>query len=227
MIEHEIAQRDVEGSRALLAELGAPRPELVARIDALASELAAAGDREVRLRALERERDLSVGAGAQIAALATLPAFAIGMVIYLLGRSRGEDLSPRELLAPPLIATVVLLVALRLLRGRVEGVAQKALVALALAPLLCVVHRAMGIALGERIAPMFAADLLLASGITVTIAITLIPRLGWVVVPFSAGAIGVTVRPDLALPVFAASVVSGFVTLLWSWRRSVRSARPR
>lgn len=227
MVGHEVDQRDLEGARALYAELGAPRPELAARIEALATELAAAAGREARLRALERERDLSVGSGAQLLALATLPAFATGVVIYLLGRSGGQALTPRELLAPPALATVVLGAALLFLRRRLAGVARKALMALALAPLLCVVHRVAALVAGERMAPTFAGDLLLACGITGAVALVAIPRIGWVVVPFAAGALVVTARPDLALPAFAASVVSGFLTLLWSWRRSVKSARAR
>ncbi len=91
MIEPEIAQRDAEGARALYAELGEPRPDLLARIEALAADLAAAGEREARLRALERDRDLTIGGRAQLSVLATLPLFAgrDGRLRSLLTRSVG------------------------------------------------------------------------------------------------------------------------------------------
>jgi hypothetical protein len=45
MIEHEPAQRDVGGARALHADLRAERPDLARRIDALAAELREAAAR--------------------------------------------------------------------------------------------------------------------------------------------------------------------------------------
>src|SRR5262249_29152833 len=62
MIEHELAQRDRDGAAALLADLPAPRPDLVERLEALDQELAQQRAREARLSALERDLDLSTGA---------------------------------------------------------------------------------------------------------------------------------------------------------------------
>jgi hypothetical protein len=42
-----------------------------------------------------------------------------------------------------------------------------------------------------------------------------------------AGAIAIAVRPDLALPIFASSVMGGFALILWGWRRMVRAGAPR
>ena len=225
MIEHELDQRDLEGARELCAELGEVPPELAARVAALAADVAAAKERESRLARLERERDLSVGGGAQLTVVGALPAFAVGVIIYLLRRGGGE-LTKRELLGPPIAGFIVLLIALLLARRQLgPGLGRKALTALLLAPGATVVHRLLGVILGEPTVPMAVADLVIGSAVAGAIALVAIPRIGWAILPFALGAVAITAHPDLWLPLFASSVVSGFLLLLVLWRQAAR-ARP-
>src|SRR5262249_14195284 len=62
MIEHELSQQDREGAAALIAELPEPRPDLEQRLAALDAEILARRERDARLRRLEHDQDLSVGA---------------------------------------------------------------------------------------------------------------------------------------------------------------------
>ncbi|APR85598.1 serine/threonine protein kinase [Minicystis rosea] len=221
MIEHELAQRDAEGARALHAELGEPRPDLLARIEALAAELGAAAEREARLRTLERDRDISIGGRAQLAVLGTLPLLAITVVIYLL-RHGGAPADARVLLVSPAIALALLVTSRVLFRARLRTeISRRALSLVMLFPAAGLAHRALGSALGATHAMIFTGDLVIAAAISATLGLTIAPRLGWGALPFLLGAIAVALAPTLALAVFSATLLSGLIVMMLLWRRTV------
>jgi eukaryotic-like serine/threonine-protein kinase len=219
MIEHEIAQGDAAGARALLSELRAPRPELGPRIAALEAELAAAA---ARLAALERDRDLTIGAGLQLGLVAILPAFAAGTAVYLFGLGDGTS-SPEMLVGLPAAAFLLLLAGFMLARRRLRSaISRKGLAMLLLVPGAALVHRILAVVQGAPQPAILVGDLVTATVLTGAIAIAVTPRLALAAFPFALGALGVTLRPELALPIFAASLVSGSALLFGVWRRSVQ-----
>jgi eukaryotic-like serine/threonine-protein kinase len=222
MIQHEIAQGDLEGARALLAEIAAPKPELEARLAALAADLEAAKAERARLRSIEHDQDLRVGGGAQLAILAVLPALAVFFAVWIIGRGATPSrfqlvLLPTAALAVPALVAVL---------GRFElrtPVSRKALGIIALMPALVIVHRALSLRVDIALPALAIGDLVIGAATMMALAIALVPRVAWVALPCLAGALGIALRPDLALPLFAASAASGFTLLLWIWRRSVAS----
>jgi serine/threonine-protein kinase len=222
MIEHELAQRDLEGARALYAELRAPRPDLLARIEALAADVAAAAEREARLRALERDRDLSVGGGAQLAVVAVMPVIAVGFFVYLL-RSGFAAPGVVQLVGLPALVFVAL-VAGRWLRRRHlhTEISRKALTLLALAPGIVTVHRLLAVLIGTPLPAIALGDLAIAAALVGALAVAVMPRFAWVIPAFAAAAAGIVLRPDRALPIFGLGTLAGMALVLVVWRRSVR-----
>jgi hypothetical protein len=77
-------------------------------------------------------------------------------------------------------------------------------------------------ALGAPLPVILGGDLVIAGALAIALSITVVPRLGWVATPSLLGALALLVRPDLAVPIFAAVTVSAFVVLVMLWRRTVR-----
>jgi serine/threonine-protein kinase len=224
MIEHEIAQRDAEGARVLYGELESKRPDLLARIDALAAELAATAEREARLRALERDRDLGIGGRAQLVFVAVLPVLAIGGNAYLFWRA-DLRLSPRDLLGPaPLLANAMMFAAYFVVRRRLRTeISRKALALLVLTPLAWVVHHVFALVLGGSVPMILAVDGLIASLMAAAISITLVPRIGWTSVPAALGILAMLAWPELSVPIFALLVPTVLTFMVVLWRRAVKA----
>jgi serine/threonine-protein kinase len=219
MIEHEIARQDADGARALCAELPEARPELVRRIDDLAAELAR---RKAQLGALERDQDLRIGGAAQLAIVGVLPAFTVGAAMILLGLGRAP--TPAVILGGPALVFLIHATGAILARRRLStAISRRAIGALALIPACGFVHRVIALELGNPLPAILATDLVMAAFMLGVLAITLVPWLGWAVLPFGVGAIGAAIRPDLALPIFMASLTSGMGLVAVLWRRAVRS----
>ncbi len=220
MIEHEIAQGDAAGARALLAELQAPHPDLGPRVAALEADLAAAAS---HLADLERDRNLSIGAGAQLAVVAVLPAFAIGAAVYLVGFGEGT-VGPVELLGIPAAMFVILLSAGILMRRRLRtAISRRAITLVLLIPATGLVHRVLGFVAGTPYPSIMAGDLLIGAALTGAVGVAVAPRIALAAVPCLLGAIGLTLHPELMLPIFAASIVSAMALLLGTWRRAVHA----
>jgi serine/threonine-protein kinase len=220
MIEVELVGRDAAGARALYEELPEPRPALAARIEALARELTATA-------AAARDRDMSIGGGAQLAVVGAMPAVAAFVVVYLVRRG-GGPLAPAELVAPPLLALVVLSIVGLVARPRLTTSASRhALGILLLLPASAVIHRVLTLELGAPASVIMTGDLVICAtllgGMSVAVSRHLLPA----ALATLAGAIAIAVRPDLALPIFASSVMGGFALILWGWRRMVRAGAPR
>jgi serine/threonine-protein kinase len=223
MIEHELAQRDLAGARALFAELREPRPDLLARIDALAAEIAAAEEREKKLRALERDRDLSIGGGAQIGVVAVLPVIAVGIVAYITWRGF-QTPGAAELIIIPLVSCAVLLV--RYLRARRELTTEISRKSLGMLPLITgavTLHRIYQTHLGASVASIFIGDLMIAGALCAAMGFAISPRFAWLIVPATLGAAAIMARPAWALPLFAATTVVSFVIVLILWKRLVKA----
>jgi len=220
-IAHEIGRRDAPRARDLLAELEAPSPALVARVEALEAALAREAVEHDRLRAGERDRDLRVGGATQLAVLAVLPALAAAIAAYMLTRHR--VLTPPEVIAAPAVATVLLVAGALLARRRlVTSASRRAIAAIALLPIGAAVHRAVGLSFGDALPSMLASDLVLGAVVALILAITLARRVAWVAVPCGLGAAAITLWPTIGLPLFSAATGSA-IGLLWVvWRSVVR-----
>lgn len=225
MIEHEIAQRDLEGARDLLAELTEPcsRPDLAARADALEADLAAEKERAVKLAALERDRDLRVGGGVQLAIVGFLPLAAIVFGIYIHGRGL-TALSPVELLGGPAVAFMGLAAARILVRRRLTTeISRKALSMLLLVAGVALAHRALVFAAGASLDVIVIGDGLIAVAVLGAMAINIEKRMGWAAVPLVATSLAIPAFPQHAVPIFGAGLVPSLIILVLAWRRAVRA----
>jgi serine/threonine-protein kinase len=225
MIEHEIAQRDLDGARALLAELGEERPDLAARIEALAEDLRG---REERLRALEQDRDLRVGGGAQLAMVAVMPALVIGVGTWLVRRGVERPVGAPEMLGPPVVALAAMLLLQVSLRARLTtAISRRAMRLLLLWPAYGLVHRGLGLILGAPASALLFGDLVAGVVLGAAMGIAVAPGLALTAAPLLIGAVGAALRPDLIVPLFGASLGSSLGLLVVQWRRLVRGAEPR
>jgi serine/threonine-protein kinase len=222
--EHELSRRDSVRTRALLAdlgELGAASPALTARADQLDAELGQEAEEKARLERLDRDQDIKLGGGAQLAVLGMLPAAFIGAFAYVF--TRGRVLTGAEMVAGPALGFVVLAVALLRMRSKLQtSISRRALAAVALTPLFAILHRVIGLRLDEGVASMVAGDLVLAALAFVLLGVTLVPRVALVALPFAVGGVATALWPVLAMPIFAASVASGFGLMIATWRSMTR-----
>lgn len=223
MIEHEIRQRDVAGARALLVEIQdhAQQEALGARVDALEAQIRAAAAREAELLRLARDRDLSVGGGAQLAIVAILPVLATGFFAFV--NLRGDPrVGGRELYTHPAFVLLAMLVGAARLRSRLDTVVSRTAMAMLLLFLASVIaHRFVMRALGASLPAIFAGDLVIGALISASIAVNLARRVAWVALFSLASALAITLQPDRALPIFSAASVGLLILLLAMWRRSV------
>jgi serine/threonine-protein kinase len=221
MIEHEIAQRDEAGARALYAELATPDPDLLARIEALAAELSAAAGREAKLRALERDRDLTIGGRAQLAVLGALPVVATATAAYLLQRG-SDQVAARELLLPPAMVLALLVSSRLLWRARLRTeISRRALALVTILPAAGLAHRALAIRLSAPQAVIFTGDLMIALALSGALALTITPRLGWGAIPLFVGALAIAAAPGLALSIFSVTMLLGLIVMTLLWRAAV------
>lgn len=224
MIEHELAQRDPEGARALYAELDPPRADLAQRIEALEAALREASAREARLEAMERDADLSIGARAQITVVGGMVVGAVllsGLVVF-----SGRSLDNRELLAFPAGGVLVLLVGAAVARRHLRTSISRR--ALGIVVLLCasiVLHRVFVMAHGApAVAPMLQGDLALGTSLFAAMGIALLPRMAWVCAPFVLGAAATALWPDRAMQIFAIATSAALALMAALW---LLSARPK
>lgn len=223
MIEHEIAQRDPEGARALYVELDPPRPDLALRIEALEAELGEASLREARLEAMERDVDLSVGAGAQVTVVGSMVLGAVvlsALVVY-----SGYSPSASELLAIPALGVLGLLGGAVLARRHLRtSISRRALGMVVLLPVCMVLHRAFVMAHGRPdVAPMLQGDLAIGMSLFGAMGLAVLPRMVWVSVPFALGAVGIALWPDRAMQIFALSTGLSLALIVPLWLLSARS----
>ncbi len=219
-VEHEIDRRDCERARALVDELPEPRPALEEKVVALEMALRAEAFEAERMLAQARDRDLRVGGRAQVAVLAILPAIFAFTAAYVF--TRGRVLSRTEIVVVPFVAFVLIMGAVVLrLRRLTTSISRRALLAVALVPAAAVVHRLVALDFGDGFPSIAASDLVFSGFAALMIGLGVLPRIMWVALPFAVGAAAIVLRPELALPLFAASVASGFALLVVLWRGAV------
>jgi serine/threonine protein kinase len=225
MIQHELAQRDAEGARALYAELARPRPDLARRIEALEADLSEASAREARLLAMERDADLSVGARAQMVVVGIVVLGALG--ISTLVAVSGYSLSERELLAVPVVGGLAVIVGAAIVRRHLRtSISRRAIGMVVLLCALIAVHRAFVIAHGPPdIAPMLQGDLAIGLGVFAAMSLALVPRMAWVCAPFVLGAVATALWPDRAMQIFAITKATALALMASLWVLSARSRR--
>jgi serine/threonine-protein kinase len=222
MIEHELTQRDAAGARALLAELSTPRPDLEARVAVLEAELAAAMERDEKLRHLEQQRDLSIGADVQLAMVGILPALVILVLAYFI--AIGGRLATAQIIGAPLLGLVLMITGYAFARRRLHTeISKKALAMLILMPAGAMVHRTLATLQAAPFAAIALGDLVIAAAVVASMTIALVPRLGWVLIPILTGATAVAFRPERAFPIFGAVVITSCALIVLIWRRSTRA----
>lgn len=225
MIEYEMAQRDVESARALLAELSEARPDIEKRIDALVSEMEAAKVHEAKLRAMERDADLRIGARFQLAILTVLPVSAIVALGVMLQRGQHQA-TQKQLVLFPAVVLMLLVGAFFVLRARLTtAVSRKAFAMFALFPIATLLHRGFAIARGIDVASIVVTDLVIVAIVAAAFAITILPRVALVVGLFGAGAVVAYLFPAYATHIFTGSTLLSTAGLVVFWGRMVEQEK--
>ncbi len=217
MVEHEIAQRDVEGARALLTELSAARPELERKVEALAVELGEAKAREEQLAAMARDADLRIGARFQLAIFMMVPLCLLVAIIVVL-QSGQDQVTNQQLIVFPLVLLMMVAGAFFAVGKRLTtAVSRRVFAFMLLSPVATFAHRALALTHGGSVASILAADMVLAAALFAALAITILPHVGWVAGWLLAGAIAVSRFPAQATPIFliCASVAVLVTVVIW------------
>lgn len=226
MVEYEIVQRDVEGARALLAELSGERPELQRKIANLAAEIETAKTNTARLQAMERDADLRIGARFQLIVISILPISAT-LSFLVMSASRGNHaILLRQLIIFPGALLVMLVGTFFLVRKRITTtIGRRAFGLLLLYPLSLMAHRAFGIVHGETIASMMTTDLVFSCMLSLSFAISILPRLAWMSLVFFVGAVAISMFPAQATLLFLGTALHATTLLAVLWMRMIRSER--
>ncbi|HRI69074.1 MAG TPA: protein kinase [Polyangium sp.] len=223
MVEHEIEQRDLEGARSLLAEFSAPRPELEKRVEALATELSEARAREERLRALERDADLSIGAKRQAVLLGVFPLYAMLAIAVVRARNMRNELTLAHLLAFPIITLALGLALWFFLRLRLTtAVSRRAFRLMLFFPLATLVHRVLALFHHASITLVLTTDMIIMAVIAGTFGVAILPRAGWGAGILLAGAIVASLFPAYAMLTFAICIGATATFLAATWAGLIR-----
>ncbi len=209
MIEHELSQEDREGAAALIAELPEPRPDLVHRLAALDAALHERRERDARLRRLEHDLDLSVGARPRLVGMALLTATSVALSVWALS----HDSSPfghRERIVHALLIDGILGAAIAFGRKRLMattiGRTSTGFVLVWMVANLG--HALLAARFGMPLAADLAIDLWLTGSVLAASAVALRRGLHWSAVPCIVGALLSAAWPDQALVVCAVAGVS-------------------
>ncbi len=151
-----------------------------------------------------------------------LPVLGTGVFLYMKRRGDGPY-HPAELIGVPAATVLILLSAAWISRRRLDTeISRKAVAMLLLVITSVTAHRALMVAFGAPLAQTLAGDLLLAAAVLAGLAVTLMPRVAWVVPVPLAGTVCLALRPDVPVPIFATTTLCGLTLVLVAWRRSVR-----
>ncbi len=229
MIRHEIGRRDVEGARALLAELSRENPALAKDID----ELTVAVERDkadaARLQAMARDTDMRVDARLQLLVLGTLPI--LGAVIIILLWVFRAELTAQPILpilGVPILTVVFLLALYSILRKRVTTeISRRAFAFLLLYPTSLVMHRGFALTQGDSLASMLMTDQVLSGILTVIFAITMMPSVLSVSLIFFAGAVATVVFPAYAVPLMVGTSTLTAILMFAIWDRMSKKSNER
>ena len=222
MVEYEIAQRDVEGARALLAELSGERPELEKKIAVLMADIDETKADAARLQAMERDADLRIGARFQLMIIGILPLCAALSFVLVATGAGDQALLLRQLVTFPLVLLILLIGMFLALRKRITtAIGRRAFGMLLLYPLSLLLHRAFAIRQGNSISSMLIADLVFSSILALSFAISILPSSSWISVVFLAGAIAITKFPNHAMTICLTSGTIATFMLVAFWARMI------
>jgi serine/threonine-protein kinase len=223
MIGHEIARRNVDGARALSAELSHERPDLTQKIAVLETELAREKAEAFRLQAMERDSDLRIGARFQIIVLSVLPSCAILSWLILRFTSDSHEMILRQLILFPVFVALAMVTAAWLLRRRLTtAVSRRALGMLLLYPIALLVHRIFAIPQGQSIPTMLTTDMIISAILSTSFAIAIFSRVAWLSLVFLLGAYTIQRIPEQSTMVFIGFGTLGAIFLIVLWLRFTR-----
>jgi len=226
MVKYEIAQHDVEGARALLAELSGERPELEKKIADLVLEIEEAKAEAERLHAMERDADLRIGARFQLIFIAILPVCAGGSILALALSGGNAAHLLRQLIVFPLTLLALLVVTFFFVRKHLTtAIGRRAFAQLLLYPLALLLHRAFAIPQGNSIASMLTADMIFSAILSLSFAISVLPSIAWMSIVFFASAVAISLFPDDATMLFSMSGTIAAIMLVTLWIRMLRQQK--
>lgn len=229
MIRHEIGRRDVEGARALLAELSRENPELGKDIDALALAVEREKADATRLQALARNTDMRIDARMQLIVLGTLPIYA-AVIILLLWIFRAESsVQPLfPILGVPILTVLFLLGVYIPIRKRfTTEISRRAFAFLLLYPTSIVLHRGFALTQGDSLASMLMTDQVISGVLSLLFAITMMPSLVWMSMIFFAGAIATVFFPGYGVPLLLGTSTLTAILMTAIWVRMSKVSKER
>jgi eukaryotic-like serine/threonine-protein kinase len=225
MIEHELSLGNRDAAAALLAELPEPRPDLAGRLAALDAAIAEKQERDARLRTLEQEHDLSVGARPRLVMIAII---GVGTVVV----SAIAWQAPRT---PPLRTLVIYILTLDAIVGAGVLLKRKLLMTshmgrlatggLTVSGLGILAHRLLCMRFGTPVDEVLIGDMGLLSCVLAFSALMLPGWLrgGLALAAVSAAGIVVTLaRPELAVPSASWTAILIFGTLSYVCYRQIK-----
>lgn len=223
MIMYEIARRDLEGARALWAELSKERLDLAEKIDALASVVAREKADAERLHAMERDADLRIGARFQLAVFSVLPIGAILSWFVLRFKSQSHEIGMQQLIVFPIALILAMVAAYLFFRRRLTtSISRRAMGMLLLYPVALLSHRIFAMRLGHSVPAMLVTDMVISAILSVSFAIAIFPRLVWLCLVFLSGAVAILRIPEHATTLFIGFGTLGAFLLLAFWLRLMR-----
>ncbi len=222
-VEHDVARGNLQTARARLAELEKPPPELVAKVEALEAAHAADSAERARLKAVEREHDLSVASSERRTFFGIVLGIGALILTFVLGRIAltGErGMGHAELVGFGAVVLVPSLGVALLLRRRVmQNAAGTALLVAILAAMAAVlVNRLIGAAAQTPIAAILATDCVIY-GVALASVRGVAPRLAWLSLWLGLGALACMLAPASAPASFGVVILMMLVAVYarWSW----------
>jgi len=212
MFEVNLRNESEDAARTTLAEIGGERPDLAAKLDALGTRLEARRAAQDRLRQLERDQDLAVGAGSRTAFFSVVLVFGavLAAVPHLQpggpGQLTHDDLILYEGIVVAVLTAMIVLARRRLLQNSIGHRVVGAFVAIAVASL---VNRVFAAQLETPVHAVLVNDMLLTA-VSSAVGAMMVHRamLGWVVLSLAGAAAGV------ALPEYVSDLQGGLMVVI-------------
>ena len=206
----EVQSENEEAARAILAELDDAREDLAATLATLSARLVERRDAEVRLRKLEHESDLTVGAGSRNAFIAVVLVFGVVLLALphfqpggprMLGH---DDLVLYDGIELGVLTAMILVTRRRLLQNTVGRQVVGTFVSIAVASL---VSRVIGAQLGTPVPAVLVNDLVIIAVASAVGAMMFNRGMLWWAGFALLGAIAAAALPEAASDVYGGVVV--------------------
>jgi eukaryotic-like serine/threonine-protein kinase len=214
MIQYELSRRNVEGAAALLAESHRAHPALSAQIEALRVELSEEREELTNLRAIKRNLDPAVSFRPRLI-VSTSVGFLVAALLFAAWRLNPTGLSHQDVILALCVVVFSLLVAI--IASRKSLLMTQLNRKLVIGLLFIVAGETVNhIIAAKQLAPIdlaFTGDMLIASAITATLAVSLPVSRGFWSVPiiFLSGSLFASLWPELAVPTY---IIATFLAAL-------------